>query len=137
MSHRYTEHSRAEAYDFNVVDATPGPHCDDKIWVGIYGEGRWLTAHEALGLAATIERAAHARLERLAKQTALPFAGAYTPPRNVSYFDARKDYPWGRDGHCCGENMDAPALVPTGAHRSRSNYMGSVVADGYRFRSGE
>lgn len=136
-TYRYTEHSRAEAYDFNVVDATPGPHCNDKIWVGIYGEGRWLTAHEALGLAATIERAARAQLERLAKQTALPFAGAYTPPRNVSYFDARKDYPWGRDGHYCGENMDAPTHVPTGAHRSRSNSMGSVIADGYGFRSGE
>ena len=138
-ANRYTEHSHAEAHGFDVADASPGAHRDDKIWVGIHGEGRWLTAHEALGLAATIERAAQAQLERLAKRAALlPYTGAYIPPRRISWLNARDDYPWGRDGHYCGENMDAPDLIPRGSHRSRTyGFNESITADGYGFRSGE
>jgi hypothetical protein len=132
----FTEHSHAQAYGFDVWDVTPSAHHDDQIWVGIYGEGRYLTAHEALGLAATIERAARAQMERQAQNPALPFAGAYTPMRRISWTHARDDYPWGRDWHYCGENMDAPDLVPIGAHRSRGG-VNAIFADAYTYRSGE
>ena len=127
---RYTEHSRAEAHGFDVVDATPSAHHNDQIWVGIYGEGRWLTAHEALGLAATIERAASAQLERLRKTPALPYGGPFTPLRTPSFTDLRDDYPWGADGHFCGKSMDAPDHLPAGSHRAL-HAGGHVIADGY------
>lgn len=129
-TYRYTEHSRAEAYGFDVVDATPSSHHNDQIWVGIYGEGRWLTAHEALGLAATIERAASAQLKRLAKTPTLPYGGPFTPLRTPSFTDLRDDYPWGADGHFCGKSMDAPDHLPAGSHCA-FHAGGHVIADGY------
>lgn len=58
----YVEHSRTEAHGFEIADGTQGGGTgfdhDDLIWVGVYGEGRWLTAAEAEELAGAIFGAA-------------------------------------------------------------------------------
>lgn len=62
MSGIYTEHARIEVQGFEIVDATQGGGTtfdhDDLIWIGVFGEGRWLTAAEAEELAGAIFGAA-------------------------------------------------------------------------------
>ena len=66
---KYTEHNKASVAGFDVVDAT-GPKIssfglDRLIWVGIYGEGRWMTAAQAKELAAAILQVTAAHEQRL------------------------------------------------------------------------
>ena len=59
---KYVEHQRTEAQGFEIVDATQsggtGFDHDDLIWVGVYVEGRWLTADEVEQLAGALFGAA-------------------------------------------------------------------------------
>jgi hypothetical protein len=53
----YIEHTSVESQDFRIVDATTENALGDTlhlIWVGFYGEGRWLTADEAEQLAGAV-----------------------------------------------------------------------------------
>ena len=78
----------------------------------------------------------HTPHARSAAAPAPSYSGVFRLRRNVSWIDARADYPWGRDGHYCGENIDAPDLVPCGSHKPLQRLQ-SVVACGYHYRSGE
>lgn len=55
---KYVEHTSLEVQDFRVCDTTQDDRFTgeplDLIWVGIYGEGRWMTAAEAEELAGAI-----------------------------------------------------------------------------------
>jgi hypothetical protein len=68
----YTEHQRVELHGFDITDATHGRINNsaperELIWVGVYGEGRWLRPEEVLELAAALENVANAHIERVAK----------------------------------------------------------------------
>jgi len=69
----YVEHTNVEVQDFRIVDATT-ENCLgqplDLMWVGCYGEGRWLTAAEAEELAGAIFGAAAVHRARTAPTVA-------------------------------------------------------------------
>jgi hypothetical protein len=134
----YVEHSHVEAHGFSVTDAKPGEHYNDQIWVGYHGDGRWLTAHEALCVAAAIERAATAQLARAAQQPIPPYQGVRKEFRRPSYLDLSDDYCRSGDiEHSCGEFMDAPRYLPSGSHVGY-DYEVYIKANGIRhIRSGE
>jgi hypothetical protein len=71
MTAPYIEHQRTEAQGFEIIDATQsggtGFDHDDLIWIGVYGEGRWLTADEAEQLAGAIFGAAAIHRARTAE----------------------------------------------------------------------
>lgn len=69
----YIEHTNVEVQDFRIVDATTENRLGeplDLLWVGVYGEGRWLTAAEAEELAGAIFGAAAIHRARIASQVA-------------------------------------------------------------------
>lgn len=68
----YTEHERTELHGVTITDSTHGRVNNsapehELIWVGIYGEGRWMRPEEVLELAAALKHVAHAHIERVAK----------------------------------------------------------------------
>jgi hypothetical protein len=70
-SNDYTEHQICELHGFALTDASHGRINNsaperELIWVGIYGEGRWLRPEEVLELAAAMEHMANAHIERVA-----------------------------------------------------------------------
>lgn len=70
-SYDYTEHQLCEVHGFKVVDSTHGRLNNsapehELIWVGIYGEGRWMRPEEVLELAAAMKHVANAHIERVA-----------------------------------------------------------------------
>ena len=114
----YTEHSHTEAHGFDITDATlEAPH-GDLIWIGFRGDGRWLSAKDALEFSAAVKRAAHEQTERLAQQAAKTFHGMSASPRRMRVSEAREDYDWRNHGFQCGDHMDAPERLPRGAHWS-------------------
>lgn len=67
----YTEHQLCEVHGFKLADATHGRLNNsapehELIWVGIYGEGRWMRPEEVLELAAAMKHVANAHIERVA-----------------------------------------------------------------------
>lgn len=67
----YVEHTNVEVQDFLIVDATTENALGEPLellWVGAYGEGRWLTAAEAEELAGAIFGAAATHRARRASQ---------------------------------------------------------------------
>lgn len=67
----YVEHTSVEVQDFRIVDAAMDSALGtplDLIWVGAYGEGRWLTATEAEELAGAIFGAATTHRARVASK---------------------------------------------------------------------
>jgi hypothetical protein len=68
--HDRIDHVRTCVHDVEIRDSTVGANgCQrDLIWVGLYGEGQWLKAEEALTLAAALEHAANAQIERVFKE---------------------------------------------------------------------
>lgn len=70
-SNDYTEHQLCEVHDFHLTDATHGRLNNsapehELIWVGIYGEGRWMRPEGVLELAAAMKHVANAHIERVA-----------------------------------------------------------------------
>lgn len=73
MSAPYTEHSRTNAGEFEIVSGTFNDGClktGALIWVGLFGEGRWLMPAEAEELAGAIFGAAAAHRDRIASKVA-------------------------------------------------------------------
>lgn len=67
----YIEHSRAQSGEFQIVSSTFNDGClktGDLIWVGLFGEGRWLTPAEAEELAGAIFGAAAIHRARASSQ---------------------------------------------------------------------
>lgn len=67
----YHEHTSVEVHDFRIADATTENRLGqprELIWVGFYGEGRWLTASEAEELAGAVFGVAATHRARIASQ---------------------------------------------------------------------
>lgn len=70
MSAPYVEHKRTEVVGFDIVVSTFNDGCQksgDLIWLGVFGEGRWLTAAEAEELAGALVNAAAIHRARAAE----------------------------------------------------------------------
>lgn len=71
---RHTAHFETEVQGFQVADYTTPNDTNtaelDLIWVGYFGEGRWLTREEAFQLAAAITTATDNQARRMAARAA-------------------------------------------------------------------
>lgn len=69
MAGEYTEHKAVKVDVFEVVDATAtGERAhDDLIWIGCFGEGKWVSPERAMEFAKAIETVVEAHNARRGK----------------------------------------------------------------------
>lgn len=70
---KYIEHSTVECHGFDIADTSgASPSLGERIWVGVCGEGRWLTSLEVRELASALVEVANSHDTRLADDATRP-----------------------------------------------------------------